>query len=253
MAVIVNLHNPIYEETNNDKVSQAYFCFPRHCPSEPPLLLHATTSSVLPRPTASIAIASAPSIITFVTSSKQKQDIVPTNLDPFLSLLRCQRCVRTRANKTMPKPPTAARWTRPFFPFSCIGATSSRGRPPFLSPLADFLAFVRLRSIRVVEANVGTWWRIAAPLAPLTLPCGEFARAPPLRVGLVLLRRGRRVRHPPGSAIPSGLSSSPAPCRDKPSDGAPRLSRPLFLIKSGGQVAGRHFSASQACLCPPLN
>jgi hypothetical protein len=187
MAVIVNSHNPIYGETNNDKVSQAYFCFLRHCPSEPPLLLHATASSVLPWPTASIAIASAPSIITFVTSSKQKQDIVPTNLDPFLLLLPCQRCIRTRANETMHEPPNAARWTRPVFPFPCVGATSSRGRPPFLSPLADFLAFVCLRSICVVEANIGRWWRIAAPLAPLTLPCGEFARAPPLRVGLVLL------------------------------------------------------------------
>ena len=35
MAIIVNSHNPIYEETNNDKVSQAYFRFPRHCPSNP--------------------------------------------------------------------------------------------------------------------------------------------------------------------------------------------------------------------------
>jgi hypothetical protein len=186
MAVIVNSHNPIYEETNNDKVSQAYFCFPRHCPSEPPLLLLASMSSVLPQPTTSIAIASAPSIINFVTSSKQKQDIVLTNLDPFLSLLRCQRCIHTRANETMHEPPNAARWTRPFFSLPCIGATSLQGCPSFLSPLTDFLAFVCLCSICVVEANVGTWWCITALLAPLTLPCGEFARAPPLCIGLVL-------------------------------------------------------------------
>jgi hypothetical protein len=31
---------------NPTMISQAYFCFPKHCPSEPQLLMHATTTSV---------------------------------------------------------------------------------------------------------------------------------------------------------------------------------------------------------------
>jgi hypothetical protein len=62
MAVIVDLHNPISEESYNNKAGLTFvaqcirglFSLSKHCPSKPQLLLHAMMTSVLPRLTASV-------------------------------------------------------------------------------------------------------------------------------------------------------------------------------------------------------
>jgi hypothetical protein len=62
MAVIVDLHNPISEESYYNKAGLAFvaqyirgiFLFSKHCPSKPQPLLHVMMTSVLLQPTASV-------------------------------------------------------------------------------------------------------------------------------------------------------------------------------------------------------
>jgi hypothetical protein len=165
MAVIVNSHNPIYEETNNDRYPRPIFASPgtahpnprsyctrQHHPSScsrPPLspLLLPLASSPLSRHPNRNRILYQP----IWTPSSQRG-----TMDAAVFSFPVRRSNLVARSPIVPLPPRG---------FSCICPS------PFhlcrRSKRQDVVAHRR-------------------PLALLTLPCGKFAHAPPLRVGLIL-------------------------------------------------------------------